>query len=206
MKLIQALLIFFCLYLAIPTTLGAQQVRPFSGCGIVIIRPLNSERQSASVPVTFYRDPGVARIAEFSAGTIPALSSILHISGGEYPLAVMAKKGNWLHIAYDDAGREGWVEMARWWNYSTWEDFLKGRIARLFPGQKKRAYALHEGPAESTPQTGTLSGRETLKVIKIVDDWAMVIADSGLNGWISWRDGDGRFQIAIEEYPGTQKY
>ncbi len=199
MKPISALVIFFCLPLLIPTILGAQQIRPFSGCGVVFVRSFNPENPADSAPVTFYRDPGVSRIADFPVGSIPGLPSILHISGGEYPFAVMAKKGNWLRIAYDDAGREGWVEMARWWDYSTWEEFLKGRVTRLFPGQKKKAYALHEGPAESTPQTGTLSDRETLKVIKIVDDWAMVMADSGLNGWRSWRDGDGRFQIAIEE-------
>ena len=91
----------------------AQQFRPFSGIGVVIIRPLNRESPVASAPIPFYRDPGVARIAERPAVEIPTLSSILKMPAGEYPLAVMGKKGNWLRIAYDDAGREGWVGLAR---------------------------------------------------------------------------------------------
>jgi hypothetical protein len=110
----------------------------------------------------------------------------------------MGKKGNWMRIAYDDAGREGWVEMARWWDYTTWEDFLKGRSARLLPGLKKGVYALRAVPSETSLLTGPLSVREKLRLIEIRGDWALVISDSGLSGWLPWRDGDGRFQINLE--------
>jgi hypothetical protein len=175
----------------------AQQLSPFSGSGVVIIRPLNPESQVAQASISFYRDPGVARISERAAAVIPSLSSILKMPAGEYYLAVMGKKGKWLRIAYDDAGREGWVEMARWWDYITWEDFLKGRVARFLPGLKKGAYTLRAGPSTTAPQTGALSGKEELHIIEVADDWALVITDSGLSGWLTWRDGDGRFLITI---------
>jgi len=177
---------------------GAQQFRPFSGSGVVIVRPLNPESKVAPVPIPFYSDPGVARIVERPAAGIPNLSSILKTPAGEYPLAVMEKKGNWLRIAYDDAGREGWVERARWWDYIIWEDFLKGRVARLLPGLEKGSYALRAGSSPTAPQTGALSGRESLRIIEVSDDCALVITGSGLSGWITWRDGDGRFLVTFD--------
>jgi hypothetical protein len=183
----------------LPPTAGAQQIRPFSGSGVVIARPLNPASPVVATPIPFYRDPGVGSVAELPANEIPSLSSILIMPAGEYPLAVMGKKGNWLRIAYDGAGREGWVEMARWWDYITWEDFLKGRIARLLPGLKKGAYVLRAGSSATAPQTGELSGKESLRIIEVADDWVRVISDSGLSGWLTWRDGDGRFQISVDK-------
>jgi len=109
-------------------------------------------------------------------------------------------------IAYDDAGREGWVEMARWWEYCPWEDFLKGRVARLLPGLKKERYSLRAGPSETSSQTSPLSGVEELRLIAVRDDWVLVITDSGQQGWFSWRDGDGRFQISVGEKINPQKH
>jgi hypothetical protein len=177
---------------------GAWQFRPFSGIGVLILRPLNAESPAATVPITFYRDPGVTRIVEHPAVEIPRLSSIISMPAGEYPLAVMGKKGNWLLIAYDDAGREGWIKMARWWDYITWEDFLKGRVLRLLPCLNNGVYALRLGPSASSPQTGTPSGKESLRIIKVADDWVLVSADSGLRGWLPWRDGDGRLLVSID--------
>lgn len=194
----RSLLIFLFLASLFLPAANAQQPRPYSGSGVMIIRPLRQVSPAGPAPIPFYRDPGVERIAERIAGAIPLLSSILKTPAGEYPVAVMGKKGNWMRIAYDDAGREGWVEMARWWEYTTWEDFLKGRLARLFPGLKKEAYALHAGPSETSPLTSLLSGQENLRLIEIRGDWVFVNGDSGLSGWLPWRDGDGRFQINLE--------
>jgi hypothetical protein len=200
------LIIYLCLALIPFSAEGTQQPRPFSGSGVVIIRPLNPESQVVPAPIPFYRDPGVARIVERHAGGIPNLSSILNMPAGEYPLAVMGKKGNWLRIAYDDAGREGWVEMSRWWEYTTWEVYLKGRLVRLLPGLKKSEYALHAGPAETAALTGILSRQENLWLIEVKGDWVLVITNSGLNGWLPWRDGDGRFLISIGEKINPQKH
>jgi SH3-like domain-containing protein len=199
MTLVRTLFISLFLTFIFQPAADAQQFRPFCGSGVVIIRPFNPESTVAPASIPFYRDPGVARIVERPAPGIPSLSSILKMPAGEYPLAVMGKKGNWLRIAYDDAGREGWVEKARWWDYITWEDFLKGRVARLLPGLKKGSYALRAESSPTAPQTGALSGKEDLRIIEVKDDWALVIAGSGLSGWLAWQDGDGRFLINISQ-------
>jgi hypothetical protein len=198
MIFVRTLLISLFLASLFLSAADARQPSPFSGSGVLIIRPRNSENPVAAAPITFYHDPGVARTAERPVAELPSLSAILKMPVGEYPMAVMGKKGNWLRIAYDDAGREGWVEMARWWDYITWEDFLKGRVARLLPGLKKGVYMLRAGSSTTAQQMGVLSGKEALRIIEVVDDWAFVITNSGLSGWLTWRDGDGRFLITID--------
>jgi hypothetical protein len=198
MKFLRTLIISLCLALITLPTASAQQPRPFSGSGVLIIRPLRLARPAVPATITFYRDPGVERIAERTPQEIPLLSSIMPAASEEYPVAVMGKKGNWMRIAYDDAGREGWVEMARWWEYTTWEDILKGRSARLLPGLKKGVYALRSGPSETSALTARLSGEEGLQLVEIRGEWGLVITDTGLSGWLPWRDGDGRFQILLK--------
>jgi hypothetical protein len=88
--------------------------------------------------------------------------------------------------------------MARWWDYITWEDFLKGRAARLLPGLEKGVYMLRAVSSTTAPQTAALDEKENLRIMKVADDWVMVITDSGLRGWLTWRDGDGRFLITID--------
>ena len=202
----RAAIFFLCLALTPVAVEGAAQPRPFSGYGVMIIRPFNTDSPADQAPITFYREPGIERIAVRAVNEIPLLSSIMRLSAVEYPLAVMGKRGNWMLIAYDDAGREGWVEMARWWEYSLWDNFLKGRVARLLPGLKKDGYILHAGPAETSPQATPLSGVEELQLIEVRGDRVLVITDSGLRGWFSWRDGDGRFLIAVGEKISPQKH
>jgi hypothetical protein len=202
----RVLITFLCLALIPVAAEGAQQPRPYSGSGVIIIRPFSPERPVDSELIPFYRDPGVERIAERSVRGIPILSSVLNMPPGEYPLVVMAKKGSWMRIAYDDAGREGWVEMSRWWEYTPWEVFLRGRVARLLPGLKKGSCALHSRPSITDPPTRVLSEQENLVLIEVKGDWALVITDSGLNGWLPWRDGDGRFLISIGGKINPQKH
>ncbi|HEX9023515.1 MAG TPA: SH3 domain-containing protein [Geobacteraceae bacterium] len=206
MRHLAALILIAGLALVAALPAKAQPARPFSGCGVVVIHPLDPERRVAMAPIPFYRNPGVGRIGEISVENLPGLPSILTAPADEFPLAVMAKRGTWLLIAYDDAGREGWVELARWWDYTTWETFLKGRAATLLPGLKKGAYVLRAGPGDGAAQTGALSGPECLRIIEVVDGWANVIADNGLTGWLAWRDGDGRFLISLGGNSGIQKH
>jgi hypothetical protein len=206
MMSIRTLLISLSLALISLPAGGAPQPRPFTGLGVVVIRPFIPERAAELAAIPLYREPGVGRIAERAAGAIPGLSPVLNLPAGTYPVAVMGKKGNWLRIAIDDAGREGWVEMARWWEYLPWDDFLKGRIARLLPGLKKGEYALRSEPGETAPQSATLSGRENLRLIEVRDDWALAVAAPAVTGWLRWRDGDGRFQISLDGLPPLQNH
>jgi len=201
---LHAFILFFLISLVPTQAVVGQQSRPISGSGLVIVRPLNPDRKAEAPVITFYREPGVSRISEISVREIPRLSFILEMPPGEYPLAVMGKKGNWLRIAYDDAGREGWVAMARWWDYFTWPDFLKGRVGRLIPNLNN-TYTLRAGPTETAHQLGVLSGGERLKIIEVANDWVLAITDSGVYGWLPWRDDDGRTNITVEKNR-IQKY
>jgi hypothetical protein len=200
------LILFLCLALIPLTAEGAQQPRPYSGNGVIIIRPFGPELSVDSELITFYRDPGVERISERTVREIPLLSSVLTIPAGEYPLAVMIKKGDWLRIAYDDAGREGWVKMSRWWEYIPWEVYLRGHVAQLLPGLKKGSCALRASPSTAEQPTRVLSEQVNLKMIEVKGDWVLVITDSGPNGWLPWRDGDGRFLISIGGEINLQKH
>jgi len=202
----RVLFIFLFLLLLPVMGAGAPQPRPFTGIGLLIVRHFNPAFSSTPLSLTLYREPGVGRIGERPVTEIPLLSSLLSQPANEYPVAVMGKKGNWMLVAYDDAGREGWVEMSRWWVYCKWDDFLKGRSIRLLSGLKKERHSLHMGPSDSTPQTAELAVEETLRVIEVDGEWLLALTTTGLSGWISWRDGDGRFLISVGDRIDQQKH
>jgi hypothetical protein len=200
------LFISVCLALIPLVSAAASITRPFSGQGILITRHLNPDA-GKQLRLILYREPGVGRIADCSIAEIPRLSSLVAVADGEYPLAVMGKKGNWMLVAYDDAGREGWLEKARWWEYARWEDYLKGRIAHLLPGIKSDRYALHVEPYDTSTRTGDLSDGESLRVVEVRGDWMLAVAvPMGISGWLSWRDGDGRLLISVGEKINLQKH
>lgn len=201
----RALLAALCLALLPFPSLAAPQPRPFTGSGMLLIRPFPPELPAGLVPIVLYREPGVGRIAELTANQLPSLDTVRGPVGGARPVAVMGKKGNWLRIAYDDAGREGWVEAARRWEYLPWDAFLPGRSARFLPGLKKGEYVLRASPIETAPQLPPLTGGESLRLIEVQDDWALAAVDTGLRGWLRWRDRDGRFRITVGEKPTPQK-
>ncbi|HEY6839359.1 MAG TPA: hypothetical protein VI389_11490, partial [Geobacteraceae bacterium] len=106
--------------------------RPAAGIGLVIIRPLSPPRYADISSVTLYREPGVGRVGTLATKILPGLAPVIAATDkGETVLAVLGKKGNWLRVAYDDAGHEGWLALARPWRYLGWDDYLRGRRARL---------------------------------------------------------------------------
>jgi hypothetical protein len=203
---IRCFLLILLLLLPAEAAFGALQVRPFTGNGVLIVRNFNPD-DASSVPVlTLYREPGVGRIAELPISSIPLLSSLVTLPAGDFPLAVMGKKGEWMLVSYDDAGREGWVKMARWWEYVRWEDFLGGRTILLLSGLKREKYFMHARPEQSSPQTAELLAGGIVKVLEVSDDWVHATTATGVSGWFCWRDGDGRFLIKAEGRNNPQKH
>lgn len=157
--------------------------RPLSGCGVV-------ELKAPAEPVTLYAEPGVQRIAELPGNSLPPLSSP--------PLLVAsATKGGWLRVAYDSAGREGWMEPSRSRPFRSWEEFLPGRRVRILPALKQGLYALRREPVSGAAQRGTLTRGQVVRVVSVREDW--IELGSGL--WFRWRDGDGRLTVAPETEP-----
>lgn len=203
--LFRTLIISLLLTLSALPAFGVAKSRPLSGTGLLVIRPFPPQRDDVST-LAIYREPGVERIAELDGKDLPPLAPVIQGRNAEYPVAVIGKKGNWLRVAYDDAGREGWLEMPRYWEYSPWGSFLKGRAARLLPGLKKDLYLLRREPSPTSQKIDTLSRQKNLRIIEIKEDWALVLVDLTSYGWMRWRDNDGRFAISIDDKFDPQKH
>lgn len=204
--MLRTLLILILTLLAALPAHGAPKPRPYSGIGILIIRPFTAQRAADTATIPLYRDPGVGRFAEMEGGDFPQLAPVLKGVEGKYAVVVTGKRDGWLRVAYDDAGREGWIQRERYWEYGEWEHFLKGRRIQLLPGLKKGLYSLHREPADASPSTGSLTPRKSLRVIEVNGDWCLVIVDLAASGWLRWRDEDGRFVIGVDEKFDPQKH
>ncbi|ACM19294.1 hypothetical protein Geob_0932 [Geotalea daltonii FRC-32] len=205
--ILRIILITICLGLSVQTALAAiAPPRPFSGEGLLVIRPFPSRSSEPCCTLPIYGEPGVERITDLESSDLPSLTPVIQGRTGEYAAAVTGKKGNWLHIVYDEAGREGWLKNSRAWEYVTWNHFLKGRAAKLLPGLKKEFYLLRHDPSATAPQLEVLSRQKNLRIIDVREDWALVLVDLTAYGWLRWRDSDGRFTISIDEKFDPQKH
>jgi len=163
--------------------------RPYSGCGVLALKAWPGAQGARLV---FYQEPGVLRVAELDGGSLPRLAG----DGSEPLIAVSARKGGWTRLAYDDAGREAWIEQARGWRYLTWREFLPGRLVRILPGMKKGLYALRSEPREEAVEAGSLTRDQSVRVLQVEDDWARLQSPPG---WFRWRDGDGRLTVSVQQ-------
>ena len=177
---------------AAPATL-----RPYTGRGLLIIRTALPQENAPPARLILYREPGVGRVADKTAAELPLLTRIFETGTGDYPVAVLGKKGNWLQVAYDEGGRTGWLEVQRRWSYVAWEGFLPGRSFRLLPGLRKEFYTMLAEPSPSAPKLGARTPMEEQRAEKVRGDWLGFSLADGTSGWLRWRDESGRFLIAL---------
>ena len=163
--------------------------RPYSGCGVL---ELTVDAGAEGGGLVLYQEPGLFRVAQLDRGALPRLAG----SAARPLLAVSARKGGWTRLAYDDAGREGWIEQPRAWRYLPWEEFLPGRPVRLLPGLKKGLYLVRSEPREAGAETGTLTRDQEVRPVGVEGDWARLELPAG---WFRWRDGDGRLTISLPD-------
>lgn len=161
--------------------------RPYSGIGILAVA---RDTAGANGPLVLYREPALLRLAEVEAARLPRLAG----SDDAPLLAVSARRGRWTRIAYDDAGREGWIEAPRSWQYLPWEEFLPGRTLRILPGMKKEFYQLSDEPRQDGAPAGTVVRDQEVRVLRVEGEWVLLEAPPG---WFRWRDPDGRLTIAL---------
>ncbi|MDD2335528.1 MAG: hypothetical protein PHD01_03015 [Geobacteraceae bacterium] len=171
--------------------------RPRAGQGILFIRPAFPEQADEIKKIVLYEAPGIDRILVIDVTRLPTLSPSLSPQSGEYVVAVTGKRGNWFRIAYDDAGRDGWIQGHCFWDYANWPDFLPGRTVALLPDLRVSLTEVHQEPLESSLSLGHVSSDLKMRVLEIRDDWARIRCENGLKGWLRWCDGNGKLLIAV---------
>lgn len=170
--------------------------RPDTGIGILVVSAFPG--MTASPELILYREPGVGRIAGKSAASFPHLAQLLRAQPGDYPLVVTARKGMWLEVIHDDAGRAAWVEPRRAWPFVPWDEILKGKGARLLRGLKKPYYVVVDEGGKVVPDLEPLTPERGFRIIEVEGDRIRVIIDLAAMGWLRWRDEDGRLLITLE--------
>lgn len=173
-------------------------IRPMAGIGILFLRPFVPERADELKVIPLYAEPGIGRLAELDAARFPSLDPAVTQHPGQRAVAVLEKRREWLRIAYDDAGREGWIRLRRFWDYLPWMDFLPGRSARLLPGLRETLTRLRREPSNDSASSVRFAPDRVFRIVSIRDDWARVTADGAVDGWLRWRDADGRLMFALE--------
>jgi len=146
-------------------------------------------------PVYLYKDPGLSRLGVLDSAKLSGNEWVLGTQTSGVPLVVLARKGNWLKVCYDDAGREAWINPGRK-TYQLWDRFFKSRTSHMLPGLRKQYYQLYQQP--DLKPGAMLTPKQVFKVLKLENDWAMIVSDQTSIGWLRWRDEDGRLTIGID--------
>ncbi|HEY3309274.1 MAG TPA: hypothetical protein VGJ93_12530, partial [Desulfuromonadaceae bacterium] len=174
-----------------------QKLRPNAGIGILLLSISSGADGEKPEPLFLYQEPAISRLGELNGGTIPPYDWIFGMSSSTVPLIVTARKGNWLKVVCDDAGREAWLILQRQGAFHTWESFFKGKVGRLLTGVRKQYCQLFIQPGKGA--STVLNPKKSFKIIKIEDDWALVmLPDQNTLSWLRWRDEDGRLLIGLE--------
>ena len=187
------------LHLLLCSSVPAASDRPRSGLGILFIRPAFPEQADEIKEIVLYEAPGIGHILAVDVTRLPSLSPTLSLPSGEYAVAVTGKRGNWFRIAYDVAGREGWIQGRRFWDFFNWSDFLPGRSVVLLPDLRESSAEVRQEPLDSSPSLGRISSGLKMHILEIRDEWARIRCGDGLTGWFRWCDGNGKLLIAVEE-------
>jgi len=185
-----AMLLFAAIVCAASST--PPKIRPYSGIGVYVLQESNSEHTE---PLHLYAEPGLSRQNSLNPDKLSGYSWIFGSSRSSIPLIVMGRKGAWIRVVYDDAGREAWLNPVRSGSYQSWEHFFKSQVASLLPGLQKKYLQLYQKPGGTV--LASLRPRQFFKVLRIENDWAMILSDQSSLGWLRWRDEDSRLLIAV---------
>lgn len=171
-------------------------MRPYAGIGILIL-PLHSLAVDDHFGrMILYGEPAMTRLDHVDLARAPRYEWIIAMNPETLPLIVVARRGQWFKVVYDDAGREGWIRDWQSLFFRTWEDLLWGQSVYPLPGLQQRYYRLRESPGGEW--SSGVAPRQILRVIGMEDDWLRVENEQRSQGWLRWRDEDGRLLIGME--------
>lgn len=181
------------LLLAVSSVEAAPKMRPYSGIGVLRISTVG-----LTDPIPYYDEPGLMRQGNLPLDTAQKLNSGIFDSSATIFLMVKARKGQWLRVERDDAGRESWLLQQRHWQYTPWQQFLKSQYVTFLPNSPKRLMQVANQPeaSQGTPRTAQ---SPPMRIIMAQGDWAYVLLDQNNAGWIRWREADGRLLVRFHE-------
>ncbi|MFA7402776.1 MAG: hypothetical protein WC007_02190 [Pelobacteraceae bacterium] len=167
-------------------------MRPYTGIGVVVFSQSgDASKQDLRLPL--YEEPGLVRIGMLASSRLSGNEWIFGRAEGSSPLIVSARKGNWLRVNYDDAGREAWIDPRNKGRFQSWEQFLKLQTGRMLPGLQAQYYQMQHQPDGKL--LATLNPKQVFKVLKLESSWGMVLLGQAQIGWVRWRDDDGRLLV-----------
>ena len=170
-------------------------MRPYAGIGLVLF-PASESGQTDMPSLPLYDEPGLGRFGVLSHWSLPGNELIFGPLPAPSPLIAAARKGEWLRIYYDDAGREAWIDARASGYFESWEQFLKRNQGHALAGLQPRYYRLLQQLDGAL--LATLTPAQSFKVLKLENDWLLVLTDQSLLGWLRWRDEDGRLLVGLK--------
>ena len=173
------------------------RMRPYTGIGLVVFS------QPAAVPdqnlqLQLYEEPGLSRVDILKSARLSGNEWIFGVAEETPPLVVAARKGDWLRVFYDDAGREAWIDPQNKGSFQSWEEFLMVQTGHILPGLQPQYYQLLQESGGKL--LATLSAKLMFKVLTLENNWAMVLTEQSQIGWVRWCDDDGRLTIGTGKY------
>ncbi|MDD2309794.1 MAG: hypothetical protein PHH91_09465 [Desulfuromonadaceae bacterium] len=168
------------------------RMRPYTGIGVVVFRQADNSQKNLHLQL--YKKPGLSRVGVLNRPRLSGNEWIFGLQEGHSTLVVSARKGDWLRIYYDDAGREAWIDPLNNGRFQSWEEYLKRQTGRLLPGLQPKYYQMQQPGGRAF---ATMSPKQVFKVLKLENEWGMVLTDQAQIGWLRWRDEDGRLLMGI---------
>lgn len=171
------------------------RMRPYTGIGLVLFSQTENAGQDMQLPL--YEEPGLSRIGMLNSSRLPGNEWVFGALDAAPPLIVSARRGDWLRVYYDDAGREAWIEPRSKGRFQSWEQFMKLQTGHLLPGLQPQYYRLQQQP-DGKP-LATLTPKQVVKLLKVENAWGMVVLGQAQIGWLRWRDDDGRLLLGFSQ-------
>lgn len=173
---------------------ASPRMRPYTGIGLVVFsKPGAIQHRELHLPM--YEEPGLSRMGMLVTTKLSGNEWIFGLREEIPPLVVSARKGDWLRVYYDDAGREAWIDPRNKGRFQAWEQYLKLQTSRMLPGLQSQYYHLQQQPGGRT--LATLTPKQMFRVLKLENSWGMVLTDQAQIGWVRWRDDDRRLLVGI---------
>lgn len=181
-----------CMVLSIyasPGLAASPRMRPYVGIGLITFSAMDGA-QNRNLQLPLYEEPGLSRIGVLISSALSGNEWIFGPSEGGLPLIVSARKGDWLRIFFDDAGREAWINSRNEGHFQSWEQYLKLHAGRMLPALQPQYYQLLQQPGGK--QLSVLTPKQVFKVLRVENAWCMVLVGSAQIGWLRWHDDDSR--------------